>query len=105
VGFARRFATYKRPNLLLHDLRRLLEILTDKEHPVQLVLAGEAHPRDLEGQNMIRQWIDFARRPEVRSRVVFLSDYDVLMAEHLVQVWMSGSTLRDAHGKQAAPAG
>jgi starch phosphorylase len=92
LGFARRFATYKRPNLLLHDPRRLVEILTDKERPVQLVLAGKAHPQDVEGQNMIRQWIDFAHRPEVRSRVVFLSDYDVLMAEHLVQgvdVWVN----------------
>ena len=92
LGFARRFATYKRPNLLLHDPQRLARILTNRDRPVQLVLAGKAHPQDLEGQNMIRQWIDFARRPEVRSRVVFLSDYDVLMAEHLVQgvdVWVN----------------
>ena len=56
------------------------------------MLAGKAHPQDGEGQEMIRQWIEFARRPEVRSRVVFLSDYDVLMAEHLVQgvdVWVN----------------
>jgi starch phosphorylase len=85
LGFARRFATYKRPNLLLHDPARLLNILTNRERPVQLVLAGKAHPQDAEGQEMIRQWFEFARRPEVRSRVVFLSDYDVLMAEHLVQ--------------------
>ncbi len=92
LGFARRFAPYKRPNLLLHDPQRLARILTNRDRPVQLVLAGKAHPQDLEGQNMIRQWIDFARRPEVRSRVVFLSDYDALMAEHLVQgvdVWVN----------------
>ena len=92
LGFARRFATYKRPNLLLHDPQRLVEILTDKDRPVQLVLAGKAHPEDVEGQNMISQWIDFVRRPEIRSRVVFLSDYDALMAEHLVQgvdVWLN----------------
>ncbi len=92
LGFARRFATYKRPNLLLHDPERLVSILTNREQPVQLVLAGKAHPADLEGQEMIRQWIEFARRSEVRSRVVFLSDYDVLMAEHLVQgvdVWVN----------------
>jgi len=92
LGFARRFATYKRPNLLLHDPARLLNILTNRERPVQLVLAGKAHPQDAEGQEMIRQWFEFARRPEVRSRVVFLSDYDVLMAEHLVQgvdVWVN----------------
>lgn len=85
LGFARRFATYKRPNLLLHDPKRLIRILTNRRHPVQLVLAGKAHPQDFAGQDMIRQWIDFSHRPEVRSRVVFLSDYDALMAEHLVQ--------------------
>lgn len=92
LGFARRFATYKRPNLLLHDPARLLNILINREHPVQLVLAGKAHPQDVEGQNMIQQWVEFARRPEARSRVVFLSDYDVLMAEHLVQgvdIWVN----------------
>ncbi len=92
LGFARRFATYKRPNLLLHDPARLINILTNPERPVQLVLAGKAHPQDVEGQEMITQWFEFARRPEVRSRVVFLSDYDVLMAEHLVQgvdVWVN----------------
>jgi glycogen phosphorylase len=85
LGFARRFATYKRPNLLLHDPQRLVQILTNRVHPVQLVLAGKAHPQDLAGQDMIRQWVEFSRRPEVRSRVIFLSDYDVLMAEQLVQ--------------------
>jgi len=92
LGFARRFATYKRPNLLLHDPQRLVNILTNRERPVQLVLAGKAHPEDAEGQNMIRQWIEFAYRPEVRPRMVFLSDYDVMMAEHLVQgvdVWVN----------------
>jgi glycogen phosphorylase len=92
LGFARRFAAYKRPNLLLHDPARLLDILVNRERPVQLVLAGKAHPKDLEGQEMIHQWIEFARRPEVRSQVVFLSDYDSLMAEHLVQgvdVWLN----------------
>jgi len=92
LGFARRFATYKRPNLLLRDPSRLLNILINRERPVQLVLAGKAHPQDAEGQDMIRQWIEFARRPEVRSRVVFLADYDVHMAELLVQgvdVWVN----------------
>ena len=92
LGFARRFAPYKRPNLLLHDPGRLLNILTNGQHPVQLVLAGKAHPQDAEGQEMIRQWVEFSRRAEVRSKVVFLSDYDLLMAEHLVQgvdVWVN----------------
>jgi len=92
LGFARRFATYKRPNLLLHDEQRLLKILTNRDSPVQFVLAGKAHPQDIAGQDMIHQWIEFARRPELRLRLVFLSDYDVLMAQHLVQgvdVWIN----------------
>ncbi len=92
LGFARRFAPYKRPDLLLHDPVRLLAILTNRERPVQLVLAGKAHPQDLLGQGMIREWVEFSQRPEVKSRVVFLSDYDLLMAEQLVQgadLWLN----------------
>ena len=92
LGFARRFASYKRPNLLLRDPQRLVNILTNREHPVQIVLAGKAHPQDLEGQGMIRQWTEFSHCPEVRSRVVFLSDYDLFLAEQLVQgadVWVN----------------
>jgi starch phosphorylase len=92
LGFARRFATYKRPALLLHDPERLIRILTNPEHPVQLILAGKAHPADLAGQNMIRQWIQFTRRPEVSGRAVFLSDYDMLLTEQLVggvDVWIN----------------
>jgi starch phosphorylase len=92
LGFARRFATYKRPNLLLHDPARLARMLTNPRQPVQMILAGKAHPQDLAGQEMIRQWVDFVRRPEVRSHAVFLSDYDMLMAERLVQgmdVWIN----------------
>ncbi|HEY7337973.1 MAG TPA: alpha-glucan family phosphorylase [Bryobacteraceae bacterium] len=85
LGFARRFATYKRPNLLLHDPDRLARILTNRERPVQLILAGKAHPQDLAGQAMIRQWVNFARRSEVRSHAVFLSDYDMLLTERLAQ--------------------
>jgi glycogen phosphorylase len=97
LGFARRFATYKRPNLLLHDPQRLVNILNNSYRPVQIVLAGKAHPQDGEGQDMIRQWIEFARRPEVRPRTVFLADYDLLMAERLVQgvdVWVNTPRLR-----------
>ncbi len=92
LGFARRFATYKRPNLLLRNPDRLLAILTNKSRPVQLVLAGKAHPRDSGGQEMIRQWIEFIRHSPARSQVVFLSDYDMRMTEHLVQgvdVWLN----------------
>lgn len=92
LGFARRFATYKRPNLLLQNPDRLLAILTSKSRPVQLVLAGKAHPQDSGGQEMIRQWIEFIRHSPARSQVVFLSDYDMRMTEHLVQgvdVWLN----------------
>jgi glycogen phosphorylase len=92
LGFARRFATYKRPNLLLHDPERLLAILTNKVRPVQLVIAGKAHPQDTQGQEMIRQWIEFIRHTPARFHVVFLSDYDMRLTEHLVQgvdVWLN----------------
>ncbi len=85
LGFARRFATYKRPNLLLHNSDRLLRILTNPRRPVQLVIAGKAHPADQPGQLMIQEWTRFIRRPETRKYVALLSDYDMLMAEHLVQ--------------------
>ncbi len=85
LGFARRFATYKRPNLLLHDPERLTRILTNKQQPVQLILAGKAHPDDSAGQKMIQQWIQFVRQPHIRPHAVFLSDYDMRMTERLVQ--------------------
>jgi starch phosphorylase len=92
LGFARRFATYKRPNLLLHDPERLLRLLTDPQRPVQLILAGKAHPADQAGQMLIREWTHFIRRPEARPHVIFLSDYDMVLTEHLVQgvdVWIN----------------
>ncbi|RPH61278.1 MAG: alpha-glucan family phosphorylase, partial [Acidobacteria bacterium] len=92
LGFARRFATYKRPTLLLHDRDRLVRILTNPQRPVQLVLAGKAHPKDIPGQALIREWIDFAGRRDVRAHLVFLSDYDMLLAERLVEgvdVWIN----------------
>jgi starch phosphorylase len=92
LGFARRFATYKRPNLLLHDPQRLLRLLTNPQRPVQLIIAGKAHPADQAGQSLIREWMHFIRRPEVRPHAIFLSDYDMLLTEHLVQgvdVWIN----------------
>jgi len=92
LGFARRFATYKRPNLLLHDPERLLRLLTNPERPVQLVIAGKGHPADRSGQSLIQQWTHFIRRPEARPHVIFLSDYDMLLTEQLVQgvdVWVN----------------
>ena len=92
LGFARRFATYKRPDLLLHDPERLVRILTNHERPVQLLIAGKAHPADWAGQEIIKRWNDFIRRADVHSHVVFLVDYDMLMTGQLVQgvdVWIN----------------
>ena len=92
LGFARRFAIYKRPNLLLHDPERLLRLLTNPERPVQLVLAGKAHPADQAGQALIQEWIRFTRQAEARPHVIFLSDYDMLLTERLVQgvdIWLN----------------
>jgi starch phosphorylase len=85
LGFARRFATYKRPNLLLHDPQRLLRLLSNSQRPVQLIIAGKAHPADQAGQALIQEWVHFMRRPETRPHVIFLSDYDMLLTERLVQ--------------------
>jgi starch phosphorylase len=92
LGFARRFATYKRPNLLLHDPARLLRLLANPERPVQLIMAGKAHPEDQAGRALIHEWINIIRQPEFRPHVVFLSDYDMLLTENLVQgvdVWIN----------------
>jgi len=92
LGFARRFATYKRPNLLLHDRQRLLRLLSNSQRPVQLIIAGKAHPEDQAGQALIHEWINFIRQPETRPHIVFLSDYDMLLTERLVQgvdVWIN----------------
>jgi starch phosphorylase len=92
LGFARRFAEYKRTNLLLRDPHRLIRILSNRDWPVQLVIAGKAHPADAQGKEMLRQWQAFLERPEVRGRVVFVEDYDLMVAEQLTQgvdVWIN----------------
>jgi len=92
LGFARRFASYKRPNLLLHDPQRLLRLLSNPQRPVQLIIAGKAHPADQPGQALVQEWIQFIRQPEVRPHIIFLSDYDMLLSERLVQgvdVWIN----------------
>jgi starch phosphorylase len=92
LGFARRFATYKRPNLLLRDPERLIRLLTNPRYPVQLIIAGKAHPQDEPGKAMVREWAHFLRRPDVQGHVVYISDYDMLVAEQLVQgvdVWLN----------------
>ncbi len=92
IVFSRRFATYKRATLLLRNPERLIKILTDKERPVQFIFSGKAHPHDNPGKELIRQIIHFERRPESRRRMVFIEDYDIVVARYLVQgadVWLS----------------
>jgi starch phosphorylase len=92
LGFARRFTAYKRPDLLLADRTRFSRLLCAEKWPVQIVLAGKAHPDDAEGKRMIREWIDFAQDPRYRRCVVFLEDYDIALAQELVQgvdVWIN----------------
>lgn len=92
LGFARRFTTYKRPNLLLHDPERLVRLLTNPTRPVQLIVSGKAHPEDEPGKRLVQEWIEFLRRPAVRHHAVFLEDYDMALAQQLVQgvdVWLN----------------
>jgi starch phosphorylase len=92
LGFARRFAAYKRPNLLLSDPERLKRLLTDPARPVQIVIAGKAHPSDDQGKQFIAAWVQFAEDPDVRRRVAFIEDYDMTLAADLVQgvdVWLN----------------
>jgi starch phosphorylase len=92
IGFARRFATYKRGNLIFRNLDRLTAIINNKDRPVQLIFAGKAHPRDHGGKELIAQIVHVARRPELRRRIVFLEDYDMAVARYLVQgvdLWLN----------------
>jgi starch phosphorylase len=92
IGFARRFATYKRATLFLKDPIRLKKILTNKEHPVQFIFEGKAHPKDDYGKELIKKIVTFASDPEIRGKIIFLEDYDQSMARSLVQgvdVWMN----------------
>jgi starch phosphorylase len=92
IGFARRFATYKRGALIFRDADRLAAILDSKDRPVQLVFAGKAHPHDAEGKKVIAEVLHMARRPELRPHVVFLEDYDMNIARTLIQgvdVWLN----------------
>jgi starch phosphorylase len=92
LGFARRFTDYKRPNLLLSDPDRLAGLLTNPVHPMQLVVAGKAHPEDERGKALVKEWIDLVRDPVLRNHVVFLEDYDISLAQELVRgvdVWLN----------------
>ena len=82
LSFARRFASYKRPNLLLQDPERLARILNHRSCPVQLLVAGKTHPADRAGQALLTEWQRFAARPDIAGRVVFLEDYDMRIARH-----------------------
>ncbi len=92
IGFARRFATYKRGTLLFRDIDRFIKILSDKDRPVQIIFAGKAHPRDSEGKELIRKIVHYIREDEFRRQVVLLENYDINVARYLVQgvdVWLN----------------
>ena len=92
IGFARRFATYKRATLLFKDVGRLKKILCDPEHPVQIIIAGKAHPKDQPGKGFIREIVQFSRDPELWKHLVFVEDYDMKVARELVQgvdLWLN----------------
>lgn len=92
IGFARRFATYKRATLVFKDLERLKKILVNEKMPVQIVIAGKAHPKDLPGKTLIREIVHFSRDPELAGRVVFVEDYSLDVAGELVQgvdLWLN----------------
>ncbi|HHE36946.1 MAG TPA: alpha-glucan family phosphorylase [Candidatus Cloacimonetes bacterium] len=92
VGFARRFAPYKRANLILKDKERILKLLNNETRPIQFIFAGKAHPADEKGKAMIKEIIDFARENKVEDKFVFIENYDMNIARHLVQgvdVWLN----------------
>lgn len=92
LGFARRFAEYKRPNLLLRNEVAFRRLLEDRNRPIQIVVAGKAHPADEEGKALVEAWTSFAADPRVRMRCVFLEDYDLSLAQEMVQgvdVWLN----------------
>ena len=95
IGFARRFATYKRAHLLFMNEERLHELLNDKEHPIQFVFAGKAHPHDKAGQDLITRIIELARKPEFVGKIIFVENYDMILAKKLVSgcdVWLNTPT-------------
>ena len=95
IGFCRRFATYKRAHLLFTDLERLSKIVNNPEHPVQFLFAGKAHPADGAGQGLIKKIYEISQRPEFLGKIIFLEDYDFLLARRLVSgvdIWMNTPT-------------
>ena len=102
IGFSRRFATYKRAHLLFTDLERLARIVNDPKRPVQFIFAGKAHPADSAGQNLIKQIVQVASRPEFLGKIIFLENYDMRLAKRLVSgvdIWLNTPTrLQEASG-------
>ena len=95
IGFARRFATYKRATLLFSNLERLADIVNNPDHPVQFLFAGKAHPADKAGQDLIKRIIDISKMPQFIGKIVFVPNYDITIAKLLVQgvdVWMNNPT-------------
>jgi len=95
IGFARRFATYKRAHLLFNNEERLRQLLCHPDHPVQFVFAGKAHPHDKAGQDLITRIIELARRPEFVGKIIFVENYDMILAKKLVSgcdVWLNTPT-------------
>ena len=92
IGFARRFATYKRANLIFHDLERIKTILSDPDRPVQILFSGKAHPADEPGKAIIKQIHQLSKQPEFRGKIIFIENYDMNIARHLVQgvdLWLN----------------
>ena len=90
IGFARRFATYKRADLIFRDEERLLKLLTNPWRPVQMIFAGKAHPADDAGKKMLQRVYSYSRDPRFEGRIAFLQDYDLNSADRLVQGVDSG---------------
>ena len=109
IGFARRFATYKRANLIFRDYERLMKIVTNEEHPVQIVFAGKAHPADEPGKRLIQEVYRHVKSSRNGGRLVFLDDYDMDMARHMVQgvdIWLNTPRRpREASGTSGMKAG
>jgi starch phosphorylase len=92
IGFARRFATYKRADLILHDIERIISLVNDAQVPIQFILAGKAHPRDVPGKDVLQRMARLMRDPRFAGKVLFIEDYDINVARHLVQgvdVWLN----------------
>ncbi len=95
IGFARRFATYKRAHLLFSILDRLNEIVNNPDRPVQFIFAGKAHPADQAGQDLIKRIVEISKYPQFLGKILFLPNYDMDLARHMVQgvdVWMNTPT-------------